>query len=145
ERQADAVELEVAQRLRKRVQHWRRQDAAVGLIAAAGSSAHALRLRQQALLASATRQNVSIVGPRGCGGEAIARRIHAAAVQAGVEPDPAIVVDTPLMDAELLEATLSPAAAHLRGDPKRSVTLILRGVDESPLDVQQRILEFVSQ
>src|SRR5690606_11819481 len=37
------------------------------------------------------------------------------------------------------------AAAHLRGDPKRSVTLILRGVDESPLDVQQRILEFVSQ
>ena len=145
EPQTDVVELEVAQRLRQRVQHWRRQDAAVGLVAAAGSSAQALRLRQQVLLASATRQHAAIIGPRGCGGEAIARRIHAAAVHAGAEPDPAIVVDTPLMDAELLEATLSPAAAHLRGDSKRSVTLILRGVDDSPLEVQQRVLEFAQR
>lgn len=141
----DAVELEAAERLRKRVQHWRRQSAAVGLIAAAGSSAAALRLRQQVLLASATRQHVAIAGPRGSGGEALARRIHAAAAPAGAELDPAIVVDTPLMDAELLEATLSPAAAHLRGDAQRRVTLILRDVDESPLEVQQRILEFTSQ
>lgn len=141
----NAAELEVAEQLRKRVQHWRRLDAAVGLVAAAGSSAAALRLRQQVLLASATRQHVAIIGPRGGGGEAIARRIHAAAAQVGAEPEPAIVVDTPLMDAELLDATLSPAAAHLRGDAKRNVTLILRGVDESPQEVQQRILEFVSQ
>lgn len=145
EQPPDAIEWEVAERLRKRVQHWRRQDAALGLIAAAGASAAALRLRQQVLLACATRQSVAIIGPPGSGGEAIARRIHAAASPAGAEPEPAIVVDTPLMDAELLEATLSPAAVHLRGDPKRSVTLILRGVDESPLEVQQRILEFASQ
>jgi DNA-binding NtrC family response regulator len=60
-------------------------------------------------------------------------------------PDPILLVETPLMDAELLEATLSPAAAHLSGGDRAGVTLILRGVDESPPDVQDRIVDFAQR
>lgn len=141
--------LQLAKDVRARLQQWRRQHAAVGLVAAAGASPQAVRLRQQMQLAAATRQHLSIIGPRGCGGEAVARRIHAAlppaALPQAASSDPLITVDTPLMDAELLEATLSPGAAHLGGDTQRTLTLVLRGVDESPLDVQQRLFEFATQ
>ncbi len=139
----DDDELDVAAQIRDRLNQWRQQHTAAGLIPAAGSSSHALRLRQQILLASATRHHLGIIGPRGCGSEAIARRIHAAPAATGLAVDPIITVDTPLMDAELLDATLSPAASHLGGDANQRVTLVLRGVDESPLDVQQRIMDFV--
>lgn len=145
EHQPDRDELEIASQLRDRLNQWRRQQIASGLIVTAGSSAAAMRLRQQVLLACATRQHLGISGPRGCGSEAIARRIHAAPLAAGLDVDPIVTVDTPLMDAELLEATLSPAAAHLRNRSQGNVTLILRSVDESPLDVQQRITDFVLQ
>jgi DNA-binding NtrC family response regulator len=142
---ADDDELELAKQVRERLNQWRRQNASLGLIAAAGTSSHAVRLRQQIALASATRQSLCIVGPRGSGGEVIARRIHAAMAGLDAKAEPIITVDTPLMDAELLEATLSPAAAHLNTDAHRTATLLLRSVDESPLDVQQRIIDFASQ
>jgi len=138
-------ELEAAIAVRQRLESWRRHQASTGLIVAAGSSHHALRIRNQVQLAGATRQHVAIVGPRGSGGETIARRIHALALKLSQPTEPFIVIETPLMDAELLEASLSPAAAHLSRRSNSFVTLILRGVDESPHDVQDRIIHFSSQ
>jgi DNA-binding NtrC family response regulator len=141
----DDEEVEAALAVRQRLESWRRHQASTGLIVAAGTSRHALRIRTQVQLAGATRQHIAIVGPRGSGGESIARRIHALALKLSQPTEPLIVVETPLMDAELLEASLSPAAAHLSRRSNSFVTLILRGVDESPHDVQDRIIHFTAQ
>jgi len=138
------VDVEAASALRQRLESWRRQQSSSGLIVSAGSSSHAIRIRNQIQLVAATRQSLAIVGPRGSGGESIARRIHAIGNRPGVVVDPIILVETPLMDAELLEATLSPAAAHLGRGTGAAVTLILRGLDESPHEVQDRIVDFAS-
>jgi DNA-binding NtrC family response regulator len=139
---AEAAE---ASTLRQRLESWRRQQVALGLVVAAGTSWHSARMRTQIQLAASTRHHFAILGPRGCGGEIVARRIHASAYRPGMLPDPILLVETPLMDAELLEATLSPAAAHLSGGDRAGVTLILRGVDESPPDVQDRIVDFAQR
>jgi DNA-binding NtrC family response regulator len=141
-------------RIRAKMNQWRKRDAAWGGIVAAGSSRAAKRVRGQIQLAVTSRENVSLIGPSGCGAEAIARRIHAlrsspnANASRGMT-EPLIVIDGPLMDAELLDASLSPAASHLGGDSleekSRTVTLLLRGLDETPLDVQQRIDQFISE
>ncbi|HBJ36288.1 MAG TPA: hypothetical protein DDZ51_16360 [Planctomycetaceae bacterium] len=135
-------EVEASETLRQRLESWRRQHATSGLIVSAGSSLHAIRIRNQIQLAASTRQSFAIVGPRGSGGESIARRIHLLGVRGGDAADPIISVETPLMDAELLEATLSPAAAYLGRGTGSTVTLILRGLDESPHEVQDRIVDF---
>lgn len=151
---AELIELN---RLHAKVHQWRKRDAAWGGIAAAGSSRSAKRVRARVQLAIATREDVSLVGPPGCGGEAIARRIHAiraagtnVGTNAGnqVAAEPLVVIDGSLMDGELLDASLSPAAAHLGGDSieeqTRSVTLLIRSLDETPLDVQERIEQFIA-
>ncbi len=137
-------DVEASEVLRQRLESWRRQQATSGLIVAAGSSAHAVRIRNQIQLAASTRQSLAIVGPRGSGGESIARRIHSLGMRGGETSDVIILVETPLMDAELLEATLSPAAAHLGRGTGAAVILVLRGLDESPHDVQDRIVDFAA-
>jgi len=137
-------DIEASAVLRQRLESWRRQQASSGLIVAAGSSPHAMRIRNQIQLAAATQQSLAIVGPRGSGGESIARRIHALGNRLSAAVDPIILVETPLMDAELLEATLSPAAAYLGRRTGAAVTLILRGLDESPHEVQDRVVDFAS-
>lgn len=151
DRTPELVELN---RVRAQVHQWRKKDALWGGIAAAGSSQVAKRLRAQIQLAAGTRHDISIIGPTGCGSESIARRIHAATrvtgdhVGQGIVPVPLVAIDGPLMDAELLEASLSPAAAHLGGDrvddDPRFCTLLIRGLDDTPLDVQQRIELFIA-
>lgn len=129
--------------LRSWLSTWRRQRHDWAGAITAGASSIAIRLRGQVLVAAATRQHIAINGPRGSGGEMIARRIHSRMADGG--QDPLVVVDMPLMDAELLEATLSPAVAHLSGPTPRRVTLLLRGVDESPLEIQSAVLAFASR
>ena len=148
---AQVVELRELNQIRDKLLQWRKRDAAWGGIAAAGSSRASRRLRAQIQLAAGTREDISIVGPLGCGGEAIARRIHAnrlaSTAAAKVANEPLIAIDGPLMDAELLDASLSPAAAHLGGtsvaEKRPLVTLLIRGLDETPLDVQQRLEQFI--
>ncbi len=146
-------EIADSNRLRSKIHQWRKRDAAWGGMVAAGSSRSAKRLRGQIQLAIASHQEMSIVGPVGCGGEAIARRIHAAR-QAAMPPamqvtGALVAIDGPLMDSELLDASLSPAEAHLGGEQaaeeSRFCTLLLRGLDDTPLDVQQQIEQFVGE
>lgn len=139
-----ATTLESVERahLREQLSAWRRHRSSWGGVVAAGVSRASARLRGQLQIAAEARHPFAIVEPRGCGGELIARRIHERSPRGGESADPLIVVDMPLMDAELLEATLSPGAAHLGGDRARTVTLLLRAVDESPLQIQDLVLEF---
>jgi DNA-binding NtrC family response regulator len=152
-----STEVAETNRLRAQIHQWRKRDAAWGGIAAAGSSKHAQRLRAQVQLAACTFHDLSIVGPSGCGGEEIARRIHLTTASTNspesrpkslASPGPLVVVEGPLMDAELLEASLSPAAAFL-GDERKAVvgqscTILIRGLDDTALDVQSRIEQFLS-
>jgi transcriptional regulator with PAS, ATPase and Fis domain len=149
-------DLQAAIALQKRLQSWRRQHATAGLMVTAGSSAHANRIRSQVQLAASTRQSIAIKGPRGSGGEWVGRRIHWLGTNARESPqveaereqedgNRIIMVESPLMDAELLEATLSPAAAVLGRGNGTHVTLILRGLDESTHDVQERIVDFAER
>lgn len=149
----DAEQQELS-RVRAKIHQWRKRDAAWGGIVAAGASRAAKRVRAQIQLAVSSREHVALVGPQGCGAEAISRRIHALSSSAAatipkLTHEPLVVIDGPLMDAELLDASLSPAAAHLGGESveerARVVTLLLRGLDETPLDVQQRIDQFISE
>lgn len=128
--------------LREVLSAWRRKRSSWGGIVSVGVSRGASRLRGQLQIAAEGRHPFAIVGPRGCGGELIARRIHEHSPWGGECIDPLVVIDMPLMDAELLEVTLSPGAAHLGGDHTRKVTLLMRAVDESPLEIQDRVLEF---
>lgn len=130
--------------LRNRLTAWRRQQATAGLVVTAGTSAHAARIRGQMQWATATRQSLAIAGPRGSGGESVARRLHLLSAGGSEAADPILLVEAALMDAELLEATLSPAAAHLGRQSGGKVTLLLRGLDESPWDVQERIVDFAA-
>lgn len=142
---ADAAELTEAIELRQRLsalRHWA-SDAAHRV--ALGRSAAAQRLRGQITVAAATDQHLALRGPRGSGAERLARLVHESAGRRVDRADPLVVVDTPLMDDELLAATLSPAAAHLEAAESRRVTLVLRCVDESPLDIQQQIVRFVQR
>lgn len=132
-------------RLREQVSAWRRKRSSWSGIAAMGVSRAASRLRGQLQIAAEGRHPLAIVGPRGCGGEWIARRIHERSQRDGQVTDPLIVVDMPLMDAELLEATLLPAATHVGGDRKQAVTLLLRAVDESPREIQDLVTEFAQR
>ncbi len=142
-----------------RLLQWRKRDATWGGIAAAGGSKSAKRLRGQIQLAASTSQDFAIVGPKGSGGEAIARRIHALCPLAprtstqgkgsSAPSHPIVPIDGPLMDAELLEDSLSPANALLTSDRKNvdatRVTVVVRDLDDTPLEVQHRIERFVSE
>jgi len=154
DRPSESVEAWDASRMRDWLAAWRQGQLDLGGALTAGASPSAVRLRGQISIAATTRQPFAIVGPTGCGGERIARRIHAhsstgaeggSRLGAVANDDPFVVVDMPLMDAELLAATLSPAAAHLAGNPPGAVTLLLRGVDESPIEIQDGVIEFAAR
>ena len=90
--------------VRQRLDWWRKRHAAIATIATAGISPAARRLRARVHVAASTRSHIGFFGPAGCGAESIASRIH----QLSAPGEPLVTVDGPLMDAELLDATVDP-------------------------------------
>lgn len=136
---------QLAADLRRRLEPWRQASAAAGRALLAGTSPHAVRLRAQVQLAAVSRQPLSISGPRGCGSEQVAQWVHETATQAAHSSAQLIVVDTPLMDADLLQATLAPAIAALQQPVPATITVVLRDVDDAAADIQDRLIDFASQ
>ncbi len=131
--------------LRDSLNRWRRIASQTGGVVCAGVSAAAARLRGQVRIASETRQHIVILGQKGSGSEWVARSIHERSKGAEDPEEPCLVIDTPLMDAELLEVTLSPALAHLGVPGNRAVTCVLKGVDEAPAEIQERVIDFAKR
>lgn len=137
-------DLDVAMQIRERLAAWRlRQPKLASLAVAQGTSPAAQRLRHQVELATSTREHAALIGPRGCGSEAIARVIHRGGAAQPTDPtsltNPIVTVDGPLMDAELLDATIAPAIHLLAEEPHARVTLLVRGIDQTAGDAQDRL------
>lgn len=100
-----------------------------------GESPAVGRIREQAKLAVAGDARVLLVGPPGSGREYLARAIHYGGRQAGHAPLAPMACN--LLDAELLEATITSFAARcgeLEIEPPAA--LLLLEVDQLPADAQ---------
>lgn len=108
-----------------------------------GDSPAMRRVRQQIALAAGARSRAIVVGPPGSGREHVARTIHYTGQQ---EPaGPLTPVPSPLVDAELLQASItafSQRAAQV--ETGRHGTLLLLEVDQLPEDAQRELAGFLS-
>lgn len=129
-------ELVDAVALRQRLDAWRRRHAALATIATAGVSVAARRLRRRLQVAAATRTDIGFFGPSGAGNESIAVRIH----ELSAPRESLVTVDGPLMDAELLDATLMPLVNLLTESGEARATALVRGLDEMPAEAQYRLV-----
>ena len=132
-------EIHDAVKVRQSLDAWRRQHAQLATIATAGASPAARRLRARLQLAAATRTHIGFFGPPGCGSDSIARRVHLMSAK----DEALLTVDGPLMDAELLDATLMPAIHMLADSESVQATALVRGLDEMPGEAQQRLAELI--
>lgn len=128
-------EIQDAVAIRQRLDAWRKRDAAVATIATAGTSDAARRLRRRLQVAGNTRCDVGFFGPVGSANEAVAARVH----QLSSPREPMVTVDGPLMDAELLDATLMPLVHQLSESSQAQATALVRGLDEMPSEAQHRL------
>ncbi len=128
-------ELKDAVALRQQLDSWRRRHAVTAINITAGTSKQAVRLRRRIQVAASTRTDVGLFGPTGSGGESILMRIH----ELSAPGENLINVDGPLMDSDLLDATLMPARHQLAENKDARVTALVRGLDEMPFEAQQRL------
>jgi transcriptional regulator of acetoin/glycerol metabolism len=108
-----------------------------------GESSRMQRVRDQVDAAIASQARVVVVGPQGSGCEHVARTIF---FGPNVKHDSALVpVDCQLMDAELLQATITNLRAQVEtSHDVRLGTLLLLSADELSGDAQQELLGFLS-
>ena len=128
-------ELKDAIAIRQQLDSWRRSHAATAINITTGTSKQAVRLRRRIHVAASTRTDVGLFGPPGSGGESILMRIH----ELSAPGENLIHVDGPLMDSDLLDATLMPARHQLAENRDARVTALVRGLDEMPFEAQQRL------
>jgi len=132
-------ELKDAVAIRQQLDSWRKRHAATTINITAGTSKQAVRLRRRIQVAASTRTDVGLFGPPGSGGESILLRIH----ELSAPSENLINVDGPLMDSDLLDATLMPARHQLSENKDAHVTALVRGLDEMPFEAQQRLADLL--
>lgn len=108
-----------------------------------GESSRMQRVRDQVDAGIASQARVVVVGPQGSGCEHVARTIF---FGPNVKHDSALVpVDCQLMDAELLQATITNLRAQVEtSHDVRLGTLLLLSADDLSGDAQQELLGFLS-
>ena len=107
-----------------------------------GSDASIQRVRQQVQLAISGRPNVLIVGPPGSGREQVARTIHFHDREKTAGP--LVPLSCPLLDAELLQATVTEFIhrCETQKDAGQGVLLLL-DVDEMQAEAQREMSGFL--
>ena len=133
------VEIRDAVALRKRLDHWRNRHLQIATIATAGVSAAARRMRTRIEVATLGRMHVGLFGPKGCGALSIATRVH----HLSAPNETLVKVDGPLMDAELLDATLIPAINQLAESITLNATVLISDLDETSIEAQERLAELL--
>lgn len=134
------VEIQDAVALRRRLDDWRKRHVEIATIATAGVSASARRMRSRIEVATSGRMHVGFFGPKGCGALSIATRVH----HVSAPKEMLVKVDGPLMDAELLDATLMPAINQLAESNALNATVLISDLDETPIEAQQRLAELLA-
>jgi Bacterial regulatory protein, Fis family/Sigma-54 interaction domain len=129
-------ELQDAVGIRQRLDAWRRQHTSLASIVATGQSLASRRLRRRLQVAAATRTDVGFFGPRGCRSESLAIKVH----HVSAAGEPIVTVDGPLMDPELLDASLMPVVHQLTESSNARASVLVRDLDEMPIDAQQRLV-----
>lgn len=138
--EVDNADLRDAAAVRRRLDGWRKRHAALATIATAGVSASARRLLARIQVATTTRTHIGFFGPDGCGAESIAQRI----AQVSSPREPIVTIDGPLMDAELLDATVVPLINQLASAADAQATVLVRGLDQMPAEAGQRLAELLT-
>ncbi|MGB7344513.1 MAG: helix-turn-helix domain-containing protein [Pirellulaceae bacterium] len=134
------TEIQQAVDLRKRLDGWRARHAAIATIATAGGSPAARRMRIRIEVAATTRTHLAFFGPRGSGALSIALRTH----QQSSPSEPLVRVEGPLMDAELLDATLMRTINRLSESKSALATVLVSELDETPIEAQHRLSELLT-
>jgi DNA-binding protein Fis len=137
---ADASEIKQAIEMRQRLDAWRSHHANIATIATAGLSSSAKRMRTRIALAASTRTDMAFLGPPGCGAYSIATRVH----QQSAPGEPLIRVDGPLMDAELLDATLGTVIGQLSESKSAQATVLVSELDDTSIEAQHRLGELLT-
>lgn len=109
-----------------------------------GQSPPMRRVREQVRVASQIGGRVLVVGPEGSGRELVARIIHYGPRGGGAAVGPLVPVDAALMDAELMQSTLTAflkRQGEWRGE--RPPAILLKDADRLPADAQQELAGFL--
>ncbi len=108
--------------------------------------------RRQLSVAASTHEHVALIAARGSGAEALAHSLHAhhvptshSASANALANSPLAIIDSPLMDAELFDLSASPAIAQLTETHEGRATLLLKHVDELPIDAAERLQQWLHQ
>jgi DNA-binding NtrC family response regulator len=135
---------DAAPALHARLATFRRQAAGrFGLDRLLGDSPAMQRVRRQVLMAMHAQSRTVIVGPPGTGREHVARSMHYAEDEAGAAP--LMPLACPLVDAEMLQASITAFARRCRSTPSpRMGALLLLDVDELNAASQAELAGFLS-
>ncbi|MCO8123614.1 hypothetical protein NHH03_17850 [Stieleria sp. TO1_6] len=133
--------VESAVLLRQQLDSWRRHHQGIGDTVAVGHSRLAGRMQTQLQMAGSFRSDLLILSPAGCFAPSVATLVH----QRAAAGEPVAIVDGPLMDPELLDASLGPLLHHLSDSQQTTSTAIINQIDEMPIEAQQRMAELLSQ
>ncbi|WP_442509575.1 helix-turn-helix domain-containing protein [Novipirellula sp. SH528] len=125
--------------VRQQLDAWRKRHASIATVATAGVSSSAKRMRARIQVAATVRTHIGFFGPPGCSYESIAQRIH----QQSAPREAIAIVDGPLMDPELLDASIVPAVNQLANSADAKATVLVRGLDEMPLDAQRHLVQLI--
>ena len=109
-----------------------------------GQSPPMKRVREQVRVAAQIGGRVLVLGPEGSGRELVARIIHYGPRGGGAAVGPLVPVDAALMDAELMQSTLTAflkRQSEWRGE--RPPAILLKDVDHLPVDAQQELAGFL--
>ena len=109
-----------------------------------GQSPPLRRVREQVRVAAQSNARVLVAGPPGSGRELVARIIHYGPRGGGAAVGPLVPMDAALMDAELMQSTLTSflkRKAEWRGE--RPPAILLKDVDRLPSDAQQELAGFL--
>ncbi|MGI8981725.1 MAG: sigma 54-interacting transcriptional regulator [Pirellulaceae bacterium] len=109
-----------------------------------GQSPPMRRVREQVRVAAQVGGRVLVLGPEGSGRELVARIIHYGPRGGGAAVGPLVPVDAALMDAELMQSTLTAylkRQSEWRGE--RPPAILLKDADRLPADAQQEMAGFL--
>jgi transcriptional regulator with PAS, ATPase and Fis domain len=107
-----------------------------------GQSPALRRLREQVKVAQQAHVRVLVVGPEGSGRKQLARAIHYANDMQQVGP--LAIVDCPVMDAELIQLTITRFLQQREGQSfRKPPALLLMDVDRLRADAQQELAGFL--